>query len=48
MRTIRITITSQENTDVVLREKVSKQPSIKEKLSSLFRKLSVQAEPEKQ
>ena len=46
MRTIRITVTSPENTNVVLKECKPKPASIKEKLATLLRKLSVSRESE--
>ncbi len=47
MRTIRITISSPEATNVVLKENGATQLSLKERLKLMFRKLGIRSEPEK-
>ena len=47
MRTIRITISSPEVTNVVLKESETTQLSLKERLKFMFQKLGIRSEPEK-
>ena len=47
MRTIRITISGSEATNVVLKESETTQLSLKERLKLMFQKLGIRSEPEK-
>ena len=47
VRTIRITISGSEATNVVLKESETTQLSLKERLKFMFQKLGIRSEPEK-